>query len=780
LSEIPRDASRVDPGREGAGGGAGSEAGSGDVNDTPRQIGPYRILRTLGEGGMGVVYEARQIEPVQRRVALKIIKLGMDTKQVVARFEAERQALAVMDHPFIAKVLDAGVTETGRPYFVMELVNGVPLTEYCDAQKLATDQRLELFIQVCAAVQHAHHKGVIHRDLKPSNVLVSLQDGKPVPRVIDFGIAKAVGQDFTDRTLVTQLGQMVGTPEYMSPEQAEMSGIDVDTRTDIYSLGVMLYELLVGALPFDLRGVSDIARQTTIRERNAPTPSARLTTLSGEQQETVARYRHTDPGTLKTALKGDLDWVVMRCLEKDRTRRYETVNALAMELGRHLDDQPVLARPPSTKYRLQKFVRRNRTAVIAACVAGLAISGGAVAATIGMVKARRAETRAERESATAKQVSEFLEDLFEVSDPNEALGNTITARELLDRGAARIEDELSGQPLVQARMMASMGEVFRKLGLYDSSLPLLERALALRERELGSDDLEVAASLHQLATLHRYRGEYDAAEELYKRALAIRERRLGPNDLDMATSIGGLAGLYLRRERYAEAEPLLRRELAIRETAPGSDELDMATTLSDLGVLYWGQGEYAAAEPFFERSVEIRESKLGPDDPTVASAYNNLGALYWSQGKYQEAEGVYEKARRIFEKTLGPEHPRVAGILNNLAETAWALKRYDEADSFFTRSLAIKERTLATDHPSVAIGLNGLANLRRDQGRFAEAESLYRRALDIRERVFGPDGGPVAETLEGMADLLRRVDRTDEADRLAARALDIRTSAKDR
>ena len=387
---------------------------SGD--DHPSQIGPYRILDTLGEGGMSVVYLAEQSEPVKRRVALKILKAGMDSKQVVARFESERQALAVLDHPNVAKIFDGGIAESGRPYFVMEQVKGVPITEYCDDHRLDNEERLKVFITVCSAVQHAHLKGLIHRDLKPSNILVGVVDGKPQPKIIDFGIAKATTTTLTEATLHTRVGQIIGTPQYMSPEQANLTGLDIDTRTDIYSLGVVLYELLVGIVPLDLRAIGDQAMQVALREKDPPRPSTRITDL-GDTREEVAKVRGTDPDRLQQQLKGDLDWIVMRAIEKDRTRRYETVNSLAMDCRRFLRHEPVLARPPSTAYYMQRFVRRNRLAVAAGTIAILAVIAGATAATLGYVRATEAEQIARQESATSKKVVEFLVGLFQVSNP---------------------------------------------------------------------------------------------------------------------------------------------------------------------------------------------------------------------------------------------------------------------------------------------------------------------------------------------------------------------------
>ena len=464
----------------------------------------YKLLEELGSGGMGVVYKAEQIKPVKRTVALKIIKLGMDTKQVVARFETERQALAVMDHPNIAKVFDGGATETGRPYFVMEIVRGLPITEYCDKHKLTTRERLELLTHVCQAIQHAHQKGVIHRDLKPSNILVMVQEDKPVPKIIDFGIAKAIEHRLTERTLFTEQGQLIGTPEYMSPEQAEMSGLDVDTRTDIYSLGVMLYELLVGVLPFDpktLRSASFGEIQRIIREKEPPKASTRLSTL-GDTQTSIAEHRKADPSSLRKELKGDLDWITMRAMAKDRTQRYASASELEADIERYLRHEPVVAGPPSTIYRIRKYIKRHKVGVAAAALVILAILIGITGTSIGLFKAVRAEKKAREEAETAQQVSDFLVELFKVSDPSEARGNTVTAREILDKGADKIDRELKDEPLVRARLMNTMGEVYHSLGLYNDAQALLEKGLAIREQSLDPVDPAVAESLTALGNLY--------------------------------------------------------------------------------------------------------------------------------------------------------------------------------------------------------------------------------------------------------------------------------------
>ena len=515
----------------------------------PMQIGPYRILERVGDGGMGVVYRAEQQEPIRRQVALKLIKLGMDTKSVVARFESERQALALMNHPNIAGVLDAGASERGRLYFVMEYVPGVPITEYCDTNRLGTRDRLELFMQVCEGVQHAHQKGIIHRDIKPSNVLVAVCDGKAVPKIIDFGVSKAVGQRLSERTVYTELGQPIGTPEYMSPEQAEMSGLDVDTRTDVYSLGMLLYELLVGTLPFDptefrQSGYDEIRRR--IREDEPSRPSRRVSAIGAASTEHAER-RRTDPTGLRRQLRGDLDWIVMKALEKDRTRRYASPSELAADIRRHLDDEPVLAGPPGAAYRVGKFVRRHRLGVaFATTLLGLLIAFAVVMA-VQTARVSRERDRANLEADTAHQVTDFLIGLFKVSDPREARGETITAREVLDRGARRVRGELSGQPLVQARLMEAIGIVYMYLGLFDEADTLSRQSLAIREDILGEEHVEVATIMSNLANvLHQLFG--------------------APQDACLAAA--------------TEAAILTRRQIALGTIARFVDELDQKIPVS--------------------------------------------------------------------------------------------------------------------------------------------------------------------------------------------------------
>ncbi|MDP2956808.1 MAG: serine/threonine-protein kinase [Longimicrobiales bacterium] len=744
--------------------------------DHPKVVGPYHIVQVIGEGGMGVVYAADQLQPVRRRVALKMLKPGMGSRDVVARFEAERHALAVMDHPGIAKVLDAGVSEDGRPYFVMELVRGVRIDEYCDRYRLTVSERVELFIQLCQAVQHAHQKGVIHRDLKPSNVLIAEQDGTAVPKIIDFGIAKATGQHFLDAPALTSLGVAMGTLAYMSPEQADDTAIDVDTRADIFSLGVMLYEVLAGVVPADPRekGVPQFLAQLVSLDVTFPTPRERLATAEGIER--IAASRGTTPDALKKTLGGDIQWVLMKAMEKDRSRRYETANGLAFELRRFLDDEPVLARSPSATYRLRKLVRRHRGMAAALAVAAVALTAGAAAATLGMLRARTSEQAAEAarrqaevEARTATQVAGFLVDLFEVNDPGEARGSSVTAREILDRGARRVEQELADEPIVQARLMATMGTVYQGLGLYDDALALLSRALALREASLDPTSPEIAESLSRLGDLQLRRGDLEASEANLKRALAIQEAALGPDADEVGHTLLLLGGTILARGRPDEAEPLLARSLQIEERTLGPDHDMMPVIIQNLGTVAYYKGRFTEAGQYWSRAIALRERRFGADDPGIAPSLNNLGGVYFLEGRFDEALAAYARARAIYTQSLEPDHPRFGIVYTNIGETYAALGRYQEAEELLVEALRLKERGLSPDEPGIATTLRVLADVYRDQGRFREAEPRYLRAIRILEGVFGPDHPRLGEALDGYAKMLRAAGRDGEAAPVEAR-----------
>jgi serine/threonine protein kinase/Tfp pilus assembly protein PilF len=772
----------------------------------PDHIGPYRILQVLGEGGMGVVYEAEQTVPVHRRVALKVVRAGSETHDVIARFDSERQALAVMSHESIAKVLDAGTSENGRPYFVMEIVRGIPITEFCDKHKLSVRERVALFIPVCHGVQHAHQKGVIHRDLKPSNVLVTEADDRPLPKIIDFGIAKATGQRLTDATLVTMIGQAIGTPAYMSPEQADSASSDIDTRTDVYSLGVMLYELLVGRLPEDPSetGLQQFLVRLAMRETNPPAPSAKLTTLVNDR-ESLATLRATDVVGLRRALRGDLDWIVMTAMDQDRNRRYATVNALAADLARFLADEPVQARPPAASYRMRKFVHRHKTGVLAAAAAGIALLAGGTAAATGLVRATRANARATQEAATARQVSSFLVGLFRLSSPDRARGSAVTAREILDSGAARVRTELADQPAVQARLMNTIGDVYQELGLYPEAESLLVRSLAERERLPGDNTRDVAANLtslgrlyssdgryaraestlkraagisetlpaprtaytdaiEELAELYRQRGDYARSDSLSRLWLAIAEQALGSDDPDVINHLGVLAASQAEQGRPVAAESLFRRVLALNERTAGPDAARTATAMNNLASALFEQGKLDEADSLYKRGFAIDSARLGPDHPTIALDLYNIANIQSDRGNHERATALYERARRIWEKSLGPEHPYVGAALTSMANSYSSMGRDSAAVPLLREALAIRQKTLAPGHPFIASSYHELGVAELHMRQYEKAEADLDTALALRRKALEPTSYYTGETLEALADLYAATDRYARAD----------------
>jgi eukaryotic-like serine/threonine-protein kinase len=686
-------------------------------------VGPYRLLEKLGEGGMGEVWLAEQREPVRRQVALKLIKPGLDTAQVVARFQAERQALALMNHPGIAKVFDAGATEQGRPYFAMEFVRGEPITAYCDRQRLTTQERLELFIQVCEAIQHAHQKGIIHRDLKPSNILVTLQDDRPVPKIIDFGVAKAMSQPLVEQTLYTSLTGFVGTPEYMSPEQAEMGGADIDTRTDVYALGVVLYELLTGSLPFDRqlfreKGIDDIRR--TIREVEPRRPSTRVTHADRASAEAATR-RRTEPARLAGLLRGDLDWITMRALEKDRTRRYDTVVGLAADVRRHLRSEPVSAGPPSGLYRARKFAGRHRFGVIGAAVSLILLVAFAATMAVQAQRIARERDRANREAEVARQVSEFLIGLFTVADPSEARGNSITAREVLDRGAARITNEVNADPGTRVRLLTTMGSVYTSLGLYGAATPLLEQAVETSRGALERDNADALTAMSKLGNLYWQQGHYSRAESLYAQLVEDRQRTLGAIDPDTLGAQFGLASSWLRQGRYAEAEQLLRATL------------------------------------------EAQRSSLGPEHPDTLASLNNLLTIFFFQGRYADALPLAVDGLEAFRRVQGDEHPRTLNAMNNLASVYLKLEQFDRAEPLFVGALAKKRRVLGEMHPETCNGRLTLAYLYSMQGRHAEAEPLLLLAHEGYVASFGRSHEMSRKAIDRLVTLYEDWNKREEA-----------------
>ena len=729
---------------------------------------------------MGVVYMAEQTEPVSRRVALKVVKLGMDTREVVARFEAERQALALMDHPGIARVYDAGATELGRPYFAMELVKGVPFTEYCDKQQLSVSQRVELFIEVCRAVQHAHQKGVIHRDLKPNNVLVTVQDDRPVPKIIDFGIAKAVDRRLTDRTLVTELGSVIGTPAYMSPEQLDVSGLDVDTRADIFSLGVMLYVTLTGTLPREVAAGAAGVQALRSADDDPPLPSSRVSSLSREAGETVVTRRRTVTAALRRELKGDLDWITMKAMARDRTQRYEATSALAADLQRYLRNEPVTARPFSTRYRVGKFVRRHRVGV-AMAVAGLAlVVGFAVAMAIQATRVGRERDRAEREAARATALNRFMTDMLESANPwGEGGKRDVTVVEALQKSAEKVDRSFANEPLLAATARQAIGSTFLGLGRLDEAEPLLQQALEARRAAFGPASPEVAESLLKLAHLYQSRGrydqalrqgrealeiqekvggadsepvaealtalgqtlflkgEYDESERLGRRALAIRRKLFGPRSEKAAASLHGLAMVVSEKGNYAEAEGMQRECVAIRREALASVELGQ--TLNDLATTRAARNDLAEAESLYRESLAVQRKLLGAEHPEIASTLENLGGVLFRTGRQKETLALLDEVLAMRKKGLGEDSLGVARTLHNRSVVQTQAGELAAAEAGFREAIARLKQALGADHPEMARVHANYARLQKARKDYAGAEQSLRESIDIAVRRLGPE-----------------------------------------
>jgi serine/threonine protein kinase/tetratricopeptide (TPR) repeat protein len=791
------------------------------------RIGPYKLLQPIGEGGMGVVYVAEQEQPVKRRVALKIIKPGMDSAQVVARFEQERQALALMDHTHIAKVLDAGTTESGRPYFVMELVKGVPITKYCDELHLPIRERLELFVPVCQAIQHAHQKGVIHRDIKPSNVLVCMQDGKPVAKVIDFGVAKATAQKLTERTLMTAFGAVVGTLEYMSPEQAELNALDIDTRADVYCLGVLLYELLTGSTPLDrkrLRQAAFTEMLRIIKEEEPPKPSTRLT-QSRESLASLAAQRRTEPAKLTREVRGELDWIVMKALEKDRTRRYETANGLAHDVERYLHDEPVAACPPSAGYRLRKYARKHRAAfVTAAGFAGLLLLG-TVVSTWQAVRATRAEQaavgardaemeqrqdaerqrdratqaeadatrerdkavaekkRADDEAAVARAVNEFLQkDLLGQADIGNQPGGDqrrdpdVKVRELLDRAAKAIKGKFVQQPLTEAAIRLTLGDAYQALGRYAEAQPHLERSVRLRSAQLGDGHPDTLRSKNSLAKLYLAQAKDDQAEMLLQEMIAGYTAKLGADDPDTLNTKNSLALLCLAQGKYEQAEALFKEVIAAQTAQLGADHPDTLTTKHNLAGLYARQGNYDRAEPLFKEVLAGRTTKLAADHPDTLRSKHNLAVLYGLQGKYDLAVSLFKELLDYYIAQRRADHPDTLTIKNNLALMYMHQGKYDQAEPLFQEALAGQTTKLAADHPATLRSKHNLAWLYQAQGRYDRAETLHKEALAGRTAKLGADHPDTLVSKNNLAELYRVQGKFDLAEPLLQEALAGRTA----
>jgi tetratricopeptide (TPR) repeat protein len=749
-----------------------------------RMIGRYKLLERIGEGGFGVVWMAEQQEPIRRRVALKLIKLGMDTNQLIARFEAERQALAMMDHPCIARVLDAGASESGRPYFVMEYIKGVPILEFCGVERMDTRSRLHIFVQVCNAIHHAHQKGIIHRDIKPSNVLITLHDGVPVPKVIDFGIAKATGVELTARTLFTEHRQLIGSPAYMSPEQAEMSGLDIDTRSDVYSLGVLLYQLLTDTTPFsneELMSAGFEGMLRIMRDREPQKPSTRLGTL-GDAGAHTASLRRADVRGLTTTIRGDLDWIVMRCLEKDRTRRYQSASDLAADVERHLADEPVVAGPPSAGYRIGKFARRHRAGVIAATallgvlVLGIAgTTGGMLWAISQSQRAAAAQRNAELELSRANEVRRLISEMIAGVKPDVALGaDTTLLKGVLDDTAARIERGEISDELIEADLRHVIGVAYGALGMWDSAMEHVDVSLDIRRRLLGPDHRDTLQSMEDLIAQRGASGNATGIEPLAAENLERRRRVLGPEHPDTLRSMEQLANVYGSLGRVDDAERLVREALGTRRRLFGPDDLATLASLSQLAVIQASHGQYEEAADLLADVLDARRRALSEDHPLTLLTMHQLGQLDQFLGRYDEAEAVMRDLLSRTQRVLGERHRHTIQTRSELGSLYVLMGRDEDACRVFEADVEACRQTHGPQHPRTWDAMRDLGAAYERTGRRTDAIELYRELLES-----VPVAGVESSTPRGLLTiawvLTRDIDELRDPERavdLAERAME--------
>jgi eukaryotic-like serine/threonine-protein kinase len=735
----------------------------------------FALNRKLGEGGMGQVWLAEQTSPVRRQVAVKLIRAGMYDEAVAKRFQAELQSLAIMDHPAIAKVFEAGATPQGQPYFVMEYVPGLPMTEYCDQKKLKIAARLELFIQVCEGVQHAHQKAIIHRDLKPGNILVAEVDGKPVPRIIDFGLAKAVTPRVDSETWVTQLGGLVGTPAYMSPEQADPAQYDIDTRTDVYSLGVILFVLLTGEPPLDLKHWQNqpLEMLHRLREEEPLRPSVKVSS-NRENSYATANARGTEPAHLFSLLRGDLDWIAMKALEKDRARRYGSPLELAADLQRYLNHEPVFARPASTRYRLQKYIRRHRVAATLVSALVLLLASFAALQTVELRNITRERDRANRERDRATRITDFMTRMFRLSDPSHAGGNTITAREVLDGASKDIDEGLEKDPEVQSDLLEVMARTYANLGLYPEAQKLVERSLATRQTRLGPDDRKTLQSMSTLGWILDREGHVTESEQLERQALAAEERTLKKDDPLTLETMDHLAVALQGAGHYDEEEKLERKVLDASVRVLGAESEQTLRSRDNLAVSLLYQGRYTEAEHDYRQLFAVERRVWGPNHPETLLTETNFALALGELARLPEAVELLREALGIDRRVFGPDHRNTTLAVQNLGSLLVREGHFHEGETLLREALKTYTRTLGSEHAETLMAKLNLADVLFQENRLREAEKLQRETLESQTQVLGPEN---PDTLLSQTDLARTLvhehGRYAEAEKLARNSFEI-------
>ncbi|MBZ0113725.1 MAG: serine/threonine-protein kinase [Thermoanaerobaculia bacterium] len=743
-----------------------------------QHVGPYELTEVLGEGGMGVVYRAEQQEAVRRTVAVKVIRFGLQSREVIARFELERQALAMMDHPGIAKLYDAGMTEDGRPYFAMEEVPGPALTLYADRNSLSVTERIELFHRVCRAVEHAHQRGVLHRDLKPSNILVVEEDGRTQPKIIDFGIAKAISPSGSDPQLSTALGRILGTPEYMSPEQAAMSPI-IDSRSDVYSLGVILYELLVGTVPFSFSGKPYPEMIRVLTEEEIPRASERGSAVI----EAVAASRATDPEGLRRALSDELDWILLKALDRDRDRRYGSASDLTADIGRFLNHEPIEAGPPGTVYRARKFVRRHRMGVAVAAALLLALLLGLAStlwmawvatqerqrAVVAQEAAEHARDRSEREAEVAKAVQGFLADMLGAADPAAGRELAEVAREVrvvdvLDDAAEKLDDSFAEQPEIRAALHDTLGRTYRGLGLLENAEVQFDHALVLRRQLFGDRDPRTLASEFQVAALFNDLGRFEAVEPRLRQLLVAQREVSGEGSADTLAVVSLLNDVLLEQGKVAEAVLVYREALERTLESLGPDHEVTLQSMNNLALVLNRAGEADEAVELYRKSLDEHMRVLGEEHPSTLQAVNNLGAGLLGRGDVDEAEIYLRRAVELHERVLGPHHASTLTSLNNLGALLFKREDWSGAEKIFRQALAGYAVTLGEDHPLALVSTANVARAVALQGRLTEAEEIYRGLIEATRRSLPPRHPNVAIYEGGMGVCLFEMKRFSEAE----------------